>query len=407
MKLPLKLKQIVLVPALALSLSGCSTIGGWFASGDDSFAPAELTKITPEVSIQARWSEKVSNGVGKREYQLDHLVDGDTVYAVAADGTIAAHHAITGQQLWMQNLFAQQSWVSSYRFWKKGMKREITAGIGMSDRYLLMADSSGQVMALNKEGGEAIWSTQLDSEILVAPVCASGIVVVHTVDGKVVALDESSGEKIWSYWKEVPALTLRGTSRPVIVKDRVVVGLDSGDAVALNLTDGREIWRHQVAAPRGRTEIERVVDIDADPVVFDGLVYLVSYQGNLKAVSLDSGKRMWEQEFSGVSAPVVLGNYLFVADTDGKVWALDRLSGDSVWEQEVLRNRELTTPATLNGNLVFGDVEGYLHWLSGDNGRIMGRTRIDKSSIHSTPLRARDWLIVYTKKGRLSAVSAR
>ena len=115
------------------------------------------------------------------------------------------------------------------------------------------------------------------AKYLSVPVVANGIVIVRTTDGAVIALNEKTGGKLWSYEHNAPALSVRG-SAPIIVEDNVIEGYDNGKLMALRLADGKYVWETSIAIPKGRSEVERLVDLDVDPIDVGGVIYIASYQ---------------------------------------------------------------------------------------------------------------------------------
>lgn len=375
-------------------LTGCSTInsvgdkvGGWMGD-DDPDAPASLEDIVEKVEPEIFWSTSTGSGTDGLWVDLKHKISGEMVYTASVDGTVSALQLSSGSILWEQEL-----------------DEVVMTGVAAGEHNIYVGTEAGNLVALDMVSGKEQWSTSLLSEILSPPAISSGVVVVRTVDGKLVGLNAEDGQEIWRYQREVPVLTLRGTSSPVIVGGKVYAGLDGGEVVALGLQDGRELWVKSVTSPRGRTEIERMVDIDADPVIADGTVYVVGYQGHLAAINGEQGDLIWKRKLSGVTAPTVYGPYLFLSDVDGNIWAFDRNDGSALWKQDGLKNRNLTSPSISGVNLVVGDIEGYLHWISGEDGSFAGRVRVDSDGVSSPPISFGNKVISYGNSGKLSAVT--
>ncbi len=369
-------------------LTGCSTINGWVEDGSSLFEPAALEEVVSEMEPFVAWSQSVGAGTDGLWVALNHQMAGGTLYAASADGVVAAIDAASGGTVWERTL-----------------QERIMSGVALSERNLYLGTESGQLVAMDRVTGEEQWSVSLMSEILAAPAVSSGVVVVRTVDGRLVGLSEEAGSELWRYQREVPVLTLRGTSSPLIAGGRVVAGLDSGEVVALSLQDGRELWIKSVTSPRGRTEIERMVDIDADPVISpDGIVYVVSYQGDLAALNVEQGDLIWKRKVSATSAPMIYGPYLFLSDSEGNVWAFDRKDGSALWKQDGLEGRNLTTPLLSGVDLIVGDAEGYLHWISAEDGHFRGRLRVDSEGVSALPLSHDGRVMVLGQSGKLSAI---
>ncbi len=347
------MKSFYLILMLSL-LAGCS------AAIDPVEPPQPLTVITPELKAEHRWVRQLGKGSYTQHLQLIPLVDGERLYQADNRGRVVAYEAFTGERLWRVELDAR-----------------LNAGpSGSAD--LLLFGGDAEVIALHKQDGTLAWRAAVSSEVLSLPVHQGETVVVHTVDGNIIALDANSGRQRWRHSESVPTLSLRGSGNPRIVDDRVVCGTANGKVVALGLGDGMLLWQTTVAVPSGRSELERMVDVDADLAVADGVVYAASYQGNLVAMTLASGQLMWNREIASATGISVDTDMLYVTDTAGDVWALSRRGGATMWKQTALHQRALTAPVQQGNYLIVGDYEGFLHWLAKEDGRIVARSRIQQ-----------------------------
>jgi len=240
--------------------------------------------------------------------------------------------------------------------------------------------------------------------VLAAPRAAEGVVVIYSIDGKVHGLSAENGETLWTYDRGVPALTLRGASSPALAPGVAVVGFDSGRVVALSLHGGQPLWETRVALPSGRSELERMVDIDGDLLIADNTVYVVTFQGRTAALDLDTGAILWRRDMSSHEGMGLDDQALYVTDDRSHVWALDRDSSSSIWKQDRLEGRALTSPASFDQYVIVGDFDGYVHWLSRDDGQFMARTRVDSSGIITAPVAAGDLVYVFGRSGKLAAL---
>ncbi len=384
----------MLVLAVAASFTGCSTVtdtvDDWMGSGKpDRSAPAELRAFKAEVAPLELWDRSVGSGTDGLVVKLHHQILENRLYAAEVDGEITATALPSGESVW-----------------SIALDERIMSGVSVDHENVYIGSESGRLIALDRKSGTERWSANLLSEIL-APVATTEQqrVVVRTADGKVRALNSRDGVELWSYEREVPVLTLRGTSSPVVSGGKVFAGLDSGEVVALSLDDGRELWIKSVTSPRGRTEIERMVDIDASPVVVGDTLYVVGYQGNLAALHVESGELLWKRQLSSLMTPEIQAKYLFVADQAGAIWAFDRHEGSALWRQEGLKNRAPTSPLADGRHIVVGDSEGYLHWLAVEDGRFVGRIQLDKSGFSAPVLDYGEGVVSYAKSGRLSLIT--
>lgn len=373
-----------LLPLLLLALSaGCS----WFGSSNNSIPPAELKSIAQPISVQQLWETRVGAGTEDQFIRLVPALADGRLYAASHDGTVMALDALSGQHLW-----------------ETATKLPISGGVGLNNAGLvLVGTDKGQVVALRQEDGQEAWRAQVSSEILAPPRGTAGMVVVHTVDGKFTGLDARSGEQRWVYTHALPALSLRGAAPSLVTRNLVITGLATGKLLVLSLDKGLPVTEKTIAAPRGRTEIERLIDIDSEPKVFEDTLYLVAYRGNIVAMDMRSGNLVWNREVSSYAGLDVDAQQVYVSDETDAVLALDRRNGGTLWKQAELTGRRLSAPAASTDYVVVGDFEGYLHWLSKDSGRIVGRVRAAGQGIIAPPLAAGNIVFVLGKNGALSA----
>lgn len=360
-------------------------IGGCFGSKDNTEPPAPLVELTPTVTVTEVWTAAAG---GRSDLtKLAPTRHGNTLFTATTAGLVRAFNLSDGQRVWEYQI----------------KDVTLTGGVGVGDDMVLVGSRNGHVIALTAADGSKRWQAQVSSEVLSAPRAHNGVVVVRSLDGKLYGLDSQSGRGLWVYERAVPLLTLRGTSAPVISTDTVIAGFDNGKLATLQLTSGKLLWEIAVAQPRGRSELERMVDIDADPVIKGDTIYTTSFRGRVIAVD-QRGRLNWEREISSYAGLNVDANAVYVSDDKSHVWAFDRASGASLWKQEKLQARDVTAPAVLDNTIIVADKEGYLHWLRQEDGQFVGRHRVGKKPITVPPLVVGDLLIVYTSAGDISAL---
>jgi len=262
------------------------------------------------------------------------------------------------------------------------------------------------VIALGEADGAPRWRVRINAEILSPAAIDGDLVVVRGVDGKLHGLSSQDGSERWVVDQQVPRLSLRGTSRPLLTSDLAVCGFDNGRVVAVTRTNGSTAWDVAVGQAHGSTELQRLTDVDA-PVVADGDdLFAVAYQGRVARLARDSGNVIWSREVSSYRGLAVTADAVYVSDADGSVVRLDRQTGVEVWRQKALARRELTAPAIYGGRVVVADLQGYVHWLDAATGQILARTRAGKRRTSEAPLVVGDLLLVFTDGGELSALRA-
>ena len=370
------------------ALSGCSGLTGFLGDDEDELAPAVLEAFEPVAKVKKLWSRRAASGEGGRSLELGAVLAGGQVFAAGHDGDIAAYDPFTGK-----------------RFWEAETGISISGGPGAGPGLVVVGGDGGDVVALSSADGVVAWRAQVTSEVLSAPAVGERIVAVRTVDGKLFGFDAATGERSWVYDRTVPVLTLRGTSAPVISGDIVIAGFDSGHLAALSLADGRLLWESHVAAPTGQTELERLTDMDADPVVADGVVYAVTFQGRVAAFELRTGRALWQRDMSSHAGMGIGRRLLYVTDEQSHVWAFDRGTGASLWRQDGLARRRVTRPVEFGDYVVVADYEGYVHWLSIDDGRVAARTRAGGGAVLAPPVTNEAAVYVLGGSGTLTSLT--
>lgn len=374
---------LLIAATLALGLlAGCAN------KAEPRYAPKALQDVEATTQVETDWGQRIGRGLGRARYPIAPALDGNTLFAADEQGLVMALDADSGSRRWQTELDV-------------GVSSGLTA---VADRVYL-GTRNGEVIALDQSTGEIEWRTPVASEVLAAPQPTNQLLIVQSVDGSVTALDRASGDERWVYTTTEPALTLRGTATPTAIDPVTFVGLASGRLITLDNRSGQPVWERRIAVPQGRSEIERLTDLDGQPVLTpEGRLFVTSYQGRLVALEATSGEIQWERELSSHLTPVLVGDRLFVVDEASHVVALDADSGDEVWRNDALEGRRLTSPAFADGKLVLGDFEGYLHLLDTRDGRVVGRDRVDRSGISVRPITDYRRLYVLANDGRLEAL---
>ena len=379
-----------LVPALAalLLLNGCSWIKSW-GDEDDPSAPAELVEFEPTLKVGKVWSTKVGDGLDKAGRQLRPAYSSGTLYAADHKGLLAAIDAESGRKLW-----------------EIKTKLPFTGGPGVSGNLLLMGTQDGEVFAFDASTGTQLWSATVTSEVLAAPAEGDGVVVVRCIDGRVFGLDADTGQRQWIYDHSVPLLTLRGNAPPLLRAGVAFIGYDGGQVVALEVEDGSLMWDQTLVTSEGRTELERLSDIDGQLIFIASDLLVSSYKARLASLAADSGRLLWFKDISSATGVAVDRINLAISDKDGNLWMLDRRNGAESWKQDQMKNRGLGLPAFYGSFVVVGDQDGYLHWLNVDDGQFAAREKIGGKGFTGPPIVVANTLYVMTKKGELSAFRA-
>lgn len=374
------------------ALAGCETVSDFFEMGDedDPQQPAELIDIEQQLDVRKLWSVGVGNGQGDGLYKLQPVIDGDIIYAVAAEGEVRAVDRKNGSTIWRQEL-----------------ELEVSGGVGHYEDSLFLGGSDGLVMRLDAQTGELLWTSEVSGEVLAAPQGNGRVVVAQTYDGRLYGFDYQSGEQLWRYDSSLPVLTIRGTSTPILDGSVVYAGFATGKVLAFDALDGTVRWEARVAIPQGRSEIERIVDVDGTMALAGTELYVASYQGRIAALDTRTGRKIWQRNvssFYGVSQG--FGN-VYITEESGTITAFLRNGQGVRWEQPALAWRGLSRPVPVSSYVAVEDYEGYLHLLSQVDGEFLARTRPDNDGARADMLADGNLLYVYTDGGKLIAYDIR
>jgi outer membrane protein assembly factor BamB len=365
-------------------LSGCSVFS-WFSSKKIVNPPATLVDFKPTKNVQTLWKASVPKSEG---YQFSPALVEDSVYAAGADGTIVRLNAKTGQQVWRINA-----------------KMKLTAGVGSDGTTVAVAGEKGVVLAYDNTG-KFLWKAQASSEVLSAPAVGSGLVIVRSLDNRVAAYDVVTGASRWVAQRNTPSLTLRSAPGIVIASQTAFVALPGGRLSALTLTNGGPIWEIQVGDPHGTTELERIADVSGLPAVLGNDVCVATYQSRIGCFDTGSGTVRWVKEFSSSVGVSVDPRYVFAADDNGTLIEFERATGAALWRNDKLSYRQLSAPASVGSVVAVGDYQGYIHFLSQEDGSFVSRVATDGSPITANPIVTGSSVIFQTQAGTVVALAA-
>jgi outer membrane protein assembly factor BamB len=383
-------RKLVGVGVLAL-MTGCSSMSSMSLSSLNPFAskpkgnlPAPLVDLKGSMAVRTAWKLDVGKS---RNYQFSPALAGNTVIVAGGEGAIVRAEAASGRQIWRI---------------KAGM--DLTAGVGTDGNYIVVGGAKGTLLAFDMDGKQ-LWKAQLSSEILSSPVVGQGIVVARSIDNRIVGFDAATGQKKWTVQRAAPPLTLRVAPGMVVHDKDVVIAQPGGKLLSLILATGAPRWEIEVGVARGATELERVTDIGGFPVVYEGDVCAVSYQGRAGCWDLLNGSPRWTRDVSSEAGVAVDQRFVFATDDKGAVYAYNRDTGTNAWKNDKLAYRRLSTPVSYGRAVAVGDYQGYVHFLSREDGAFLARAATDGSAISSTPVVSGSNLIFQTQNGTVTAIA--
>ncbi|MEB6533084.1 outer membrane protein assembly factor BamB [Pantoea sp. JZ29] len=392
----MELRKYLLPGLISVTLlSGCSL----FSGEEDVVKMAPLPKVENQFTPKTVWSTGVGDGIGDFYSNLHPTWQDGTVYAADRFGIVKALDAADGKEKWKVDLSEKTG------FFSKNLSAMLSGGITVSGDRLYIGSERGQVYALNTSDGSIVWQAKAAGEALSRPVVSDGLVLIHTSNGMLQGLDQATGAVKWTVNLDMPALSLRGESAPSVAFGGAIVGGDNGRVSAVIMNQGQLIWQQRISQPSGATEIDRLSDVDTTPIIVNGVVYALAYNGNLSALDLRSGQILWKREIGGVKDLIVDTGRIYLVDQDDRVIALNADGGVAIWRQSELLHRNLTSPVLYNGYIVVGDGEGYLHWLNTTDGRFVAQQKLDSSGFQTEPVVASDKLLIQSKDGEVYAIT--
>ncbi len=373
---------IVLIITITFSIS-CSSNK---ENKKKQFEAAKIDKIVQQGQFNKLWTYKLDGSKKSYGYKLIPYIDNRNVYVASQGGQVTKLNTENGNKVWSIDL-----------------DKELSAGPGVGEKILLVGTPEGQVIALDKENGNQLWEVKLTSEILSPPVVDNELAIVRAQDGRVYALDSKTGERKWLFDTNIPNLTLRGNSKPIVKAGRVYIGFDNGKVAAIKQESGDVLWLQNVVDTKGKTELARIVDIDGDMALIATDLYLSSAIGKTVAVATESGRVMWSKDAGSASGVTASRSNLYIIDNNSNIRALNRTDGTEEWKTTEYKHRLLTKPVFYLGDIVVGDLDGYIHIIDGTNGNTLARRQMGKSSFYSYPSSSGSTLIAYNKDGTLTA----
>lgn len=383
--------RLMLPVLLGLSVVACS-------STPDLTPMSPLPEVGNTLKANKLWSASIGNGVGKYYSQLSPVVAGERLFAASRDGKLAAFDKETGKRQWQLRL-------DKLAINDQHRSPRIAGGLTAAYGNLYFGSENGLVYAVSQADGELLWTQTVAGEVLAAPAVDEGKVVVHTSAGNLIALNSTSGEQEWQLRNEQPSLTLRSQATPLTAGGAVLYGRADGRLGIALLATGQPVRDTRIANPRGATELERMVDVAAKPVILGDILFTIAYNGQLTAHQLISGQELWKRQYQGSQDLSTDGRLLYISDSRSHLFAVDARSGMEVWSNTELENRQLTASVIFGDYLVAGDGEGYLYWFDSQTGVLKSLQRVDSKGLYVAPVVAGNTLYVQSRSGDLLAIA--
>jgi len=375
-----RVRRALLALACCLApLAGCSS------SSEHAAKPTALTPIAAPINVQMAWSVDLgdSEGTFLRPSVLEHAI-----FAASRKGSLVRVDPSAGKELW-----------------RVSVEGGITAGVGSDGLTIAVGGPRGNVLAFDADG-KRLWQAQAPSDIIAPPLVGHELVLVRSTDQRITAYEAGTGKRRWVFQKQQPSLTLRVEADMAFAGDSVLVGFPGGRLSAIALSNGAGRWEAGVSEPKGATEVERLADVLGVPAMAETDVCTASYQGRIGCFDAHNGDLRWAREFSAATGVAVSGDGVYGVDTSAHVSAFKRSSGAGLWQTAALANRGLSAPVVVGKWLVVGDFEGKIHFLSADDGKLVGRYDASAGVVISTPQVWNGAAVFQTARGRLFVLTA-
>lgn len=377
---------------LVLALQGCNVVNDYWLGKDNTPKATPLKPIKEQAKFVHDWQVPVGSGKSKSVFlRLKPALAGDAIHTATEEGTIKSIKAQNGQVNWETKL-----------------KTKLVSGPAVKDGIVVVGTGHASIIALSQETGKQLWEAETSGEVLATPLISKDTVMVKTVDGRVYAFKASNGDKHWVVDHGAPNIVLRASSAPTFYNQLMIAGFSDGKLDAIDMDTGHVAWQRSMGFASGSSDVDRMLDISTDPLIWNHTVYLASYQGYLVAMSLRQGEFLWTKPVSTYRNLGMDDYHLYMTDSEDIVWSIDNDSGKVLWKQPMFVARHVTAPAVLDKYLVVGDKEGALHLISKRHGDVVARETLS-GAIDASPVVSEDAKHVYvlTSKHELHRFSVK
>jgi outer membrane protein assembly factor BamB len=373
--------RVLLGASLIVLLAACG-------SPDNSEPPAPLTDINNGLRFDQIWTIKTGAGISAGSYNRQPLLVGDEIFTVDIDGLIKNIDAESGKLKWD---------------FETGI--ESITGLFGNNKIIVASSRNGELNIYDRTDNNLNlrWSARLKGEIRSPPVTNADSLFIRTVDGRLSSISKADGSIQWTVSHLVPALSLTGNSAPILHNELVIAGFDDGKLAAFDQTNGQVVWEITVSQPTGRSEIERLVDVDGQFILGDGVIYVSSYQGRIAAIQAIDGEELWSRKFSSFNAMSIDADAIYISSDSSHLWSIDRRTGSALWKQDILHARKISAPLLFKDKIIVGDFDGHVHWFNQSDGALIGRLRPSYKRHYSRPFQWDNKIFAMDSDGILSS----
>jgi len=352
--------------------------------------------------ISLFWKTSIGKGQNKKKpISSQPVIDQKKIYTLDTELNVTAINKNNGKKEWKKKL-------------KKKIddsKGIISGGLAVNENLLAVTTGSGNMFVLNKNNGKIIWNNKITAPIRAAPIISGNFFLVLAKDNRLYAYNLTNGELTWTHEGLEEISTFMGSSSPVVSKGIVIVTYSSGEIYAINLSNGQVIWNDNLSTLIQKKSIENISDIRGNAVIQNDIVYVISHNGKMLAMNLNSGKRLWESNIGGIQTPWVVSKFIYVLSKDNELICLTSSSGKIVWVSKLKdytnfekKDKLITwTGPLLTGHmLIISGSNGIIASISPYTGKFLGAINI-KSSVENPAIVANKTVYFLTSKGDLLA----
>ncbi len=382
----MKKAKRIFIASLLITLLGSTLTGCGNKSND--IPPKPLVEFKPNVEVNYVWDRSIGNGNGGQvDLTLTPVSFNNIIYTTSFDGYMSAVNAQTGKLLWSTNT-----------------DLKLSSAANVSGQYVVAGSLCGTIIALDRNTGKILWKNVLPSSLFSKPTIVDNVIYVQTHDGSLSAYAISDGQQLWTQSTPIPDVMLIGNSSPILYQDLVIAGTSSGSLWGLKADSGEKQWDNPIALPQSGSPAQQMVDITATPIIDNDKLYVATFQGNLISFNTKLGSMNWQKKASIYRNLVLNNEALFAVDSKGNITAYNTKTGDTLWQAIELEGRKPSAPLYIDGFIVVGDYEGYIHILNAKTGKYLNRVQVGGDGINAQPIAVGKTIVVQTNNGTLAAI---
>jgi outer membrane protein assembly factor BamB len=373
----------------------------WPQSG--GFANYAMQHLAVSDSPQIIWTADVGAGSStSRILTTPPIMAEGKVFAKDAQSTVSAFDADTGKLIWRVTLAPEKARDTD----------EFGGGLAYYGGKLFVTTGFASVYSLDPADGKEIWTSSVSAPVRGAPLVFGDRVFAISIDNKIQAMAAVDGSDLWQYSALQESTGFVGGNSPAGSGDFVVAPFSSGELVGLRIDNGRPVWNESLIGPRSEVRaFGNLADIRGRPVIDRGVVVAMGSAGQIAAVDLRSGQRLWERSIGGSQTPWVAGRFLFVVAGSADIAAISRDNGKIKWVTPLTQyhDEKRRKPVLWGGPVLAGDrllvagTTGDLLAVSPYTGEILGKLDV-RDPVRLAPIVANRTIYVLTESGRLIAL---